>query len=66
MTDTDPVQNIESTRHDPLLRLDQFIYRQDQMIRRLEALLKVGRVIGFELGLLIMIGLLHLIWAVWR
>ena len=34
---------VESNRHDPLLRLDQFIHRQDEMIRLMKVQIQLTR-----------------------
>jgi hypothetical protein len=48
---------IEASRHDPLLRLDQFIHRQDQMIAWQRRMVQLMSVIVFELGILVLLGI---------
>lgn len=54
---------VEASRHDPLLRLDQMIYRQDQMIAWQKEMIRLIRIIGIELAILIVIGLVILIFS---
>ena len=54
---------IEASRHDPLLRLDQFIHRQDEMILWQREIARLMKILIFELAGLILIGLAALIFS---
>jgi hypothetical protein len=64
--DNEEPERIETSRHDPLLRLDQFIHRQDQMIGGLKSLIKLGRILSFQVALLTLLNVVLLVWLIWK
>jgi hypothetical protein len=59
-------ESIEGTRHDPLLRLDQFIHRQDEMIRLLKVQNEVAKAILFAFGVQIFVAIILLVYLIWK
>jgi hypothetical protein len=66
MTDEDSWSSAESSRHDPLLRLDQMIARQDEMLRLLKLQNEIQRLVVFALSVLVFLAVILLVYLIWH
>jgi hypothetical protein len=57
---------LETGSHDPILRLDQFIHRQDEMIKTLKTQLEIQKAIVFSQAILIFLAVILLVYLVWK
>lgn len=58
--------DLESGRRDPILRLDQFIARQDLMIKLLKLQVQLLQVVAILQGVILFVGVAFLIYAIWK
>lgn len=57
---------LETGQHDPLLRLDQFIHRQDEMIKQIKLQTEVGKGILFAQSIVIFLMVIFLVYLIWK
>jgi hypothetical protein len=54
---------VEIESHDPILRIDQLIHRQDQTVRALKDLVRIAKLILYlQAGILLIL----FVWAAWK
>lgn len=61
-----PVDLESPGRRDPILRLDQFIARQDQMIHLLKRQVQLLQVVAILQGVILLVGVCILVYWMWK
>jgi hypothetical protein len=57
---------VEIEAHDPILRIDQLIHRQDQTVQALRDLARIAKLILYMQAGILLTVCLFFVWAAWK